>query len=101
MQLLFFCLIPVGIIILIFGIKLLQKVFNGDIIPEIPYSQKSSELIISEPGHYSIRHKGQFFRKAPLDEFRPEITKRTSGEDVTLTSLLLGFNTNSGQIFAT
>ena len=76
MQALFFCMIPLGILILIFSIRLLQKAFSGEIILEIPYSQKSAELMISKSGYYSIWHKGQFFRKAPLDEFRPEITRQ-------------------------
>ena len=97
MQALFFCMIPLGILILIFSIKLLQKAFSGEIILEMPYSQKSAELIISKSGYYSIWHMGQFFRKAPLDEFRPEITRKSTGEKIKLSSLLLRPNTNNGK----
>ena len=96
-QVLFFCLIPLGILILIFSIKLLQKNFSGSIILEIPYSQKSAELIIPRSGHYSTWHKGQFFRKAPLDEFRPEITSKLTGEKIKLSTLWLRPNTNNGK----
>jgi hypothetical protein len=90
-------MIPLGVLILIFSIKLLQKNFSGSIILEIPYSQKSSELIIPRSGHYSIWHKGQFFRKAPLDEFRPEITSKLTGEKIKLSTLWLRPNTNNGK----
>ncbi len=90
-------MIPFGILILIFSIKLLQKSFSGEIILEMPYSQKSADLMIPKSGHYSIWHKGQFFRKAPLDEFRPEITSKSNGEKIKLSSLLLRPNTNDGK----
>jgi hypothetical protein len=90
-------MIPAGILILILSIKILQKNFSGNIILEIPYSRKSTELIITESGYYSIWHKGQFFRKAPLDEFRPEITNKSTGEKIKLSSLLLRSNTNNGK----
>ena len=97
MQALFFCMIPLGILILIFSIRILQKCFSGDIILEIPYSRKSAELTIPKSGYYSIWHKGQFFRKAPLDEFIPEITNKSTGEKIKLSSLLLRPNTNNGK----
>ena len=97
MQVLFFCLIPVGIIILIFSIKFVQKTFSGNIILEIPYSQKYAEFILDKPGTYSIWHKGQFFRKAPLDEFKPEIINKSTGLKIRLTSFLLRPNSNNGK----
>ena len=97
MQILFFCLIPVGIIILIFSIRLVKKTFSGDIILEIPYSQKSGELILTRSGNYSIWHKGQFFRKAPLDEFKPKITDLSTGLTIQLSSRLFRPNANNGR----
>lgn len=98
MQILFFCLIPVGITALFFSIKILRKAFFGDIILEIPFSQKHSEFVIQEDGNYSIWHKGRYFRKAPLDEYKPEITDLSTGEKVRLYSFLLRPNTNNGKI---
>ncbi len=97
MQALFFCLIPVGIVILIFSIKLLKISFSGDIMLEIPYTQKSAEFILTKPGNYSIWHKGQFFRKAPLDEFKPEITDKSTGRKIKLSSSLFRPNSNNGK----
>lgn len=97
MRILFFCLIPVGILILIFSIRLFKKTFFGNIILEIPYSQKSAEFILSDHGTYSIWHRGQFFRKAPLDEFIPEIVNQASGLKIKLSSLLFRPNQNDGK----
>ena len=97
MQILFFSLIPVGIIILIFSIKLVKKTFSGNIILEIPYSQKSSEFIINQAGIYSIWHRGQYFRKAPVGKFRPEIINKSTGTKIRLYSSLFRPNSNDGR----
>jgi hypothetical protein len=96
MQLLFFGLIPVGMIILIFSITMVKKTINGNIILEIPFRQKSAEFILPDPGNYSIWHKGQFFRKAPLEEYKPEIISQSTGQKIGLSSLLLRPNKNNG-----
>jgi hypothetical protein len=96
MQILFFGLIPVGIVCLVFSIRLVHKSFSGSIVLEIPYSQKSAEFVLNKPGYYSIWHKGQFFRKAPLDEYKPEITDKSTGLKTNLASLLFRPNTNNG-----
>jgi hypothetical protein len=97
MQVLFFCLIPVGIIILIFSVRFVRKTIFGNIILEIPYSQKSAEFILTSPGNYSIWHRGQFFRKAPLNEFKPEIINKSTGLKTGLSSSLLRPNANNGK----
>ena len=96
MQLLFFLLIPVGIILLIFSIKMVRNTFSGNIILEIPYLQKSAQFELTKPGTYSIWHKGQFFRKAPLDEFRPMILDELNSREIRLSSILFRPNTNNG-----
>jgi len=97
MQILFFSFIPVGLVLLFFSIKNIQKTFYGNIILEIPFTQKSAEFTLTKPGNYSIWHKGQFFTKAPLDEFKPEITNKATGQKVELSSLLLRPNSNNGE----
>jgi len=96
MQILFFLLIPVGIISLIFSIKMVRNSFSGNIILEMPYLQKSARFEISKSGTYSIWHKGQFFRRAPLDEFRPVVTNESDGTEIRLSSILLRPNSNDG-----
>jgi hypothetical protein len=74
-----------------------KKTFFGNIIIEIPFTQKSAEFILPASGNYSIWHRGQFFRKAPLDEFIPEIVNQATGSEIKLSSLLLRPNQNNGK----
>lgn len=97
MQLVFFSLIPAGIILLIISINSVRKTFSGDIILNLPYLQKSSQFVLTGQANYSIWHQGQFFRKAPLDEFKPEITNRWNGQKIRLIPSLLRPNANNGK----
>ena len=97
MEFIFFSLIPVGIIFLILSINSVRKTFNGDIILNLPYLQKSSQFVLTRQGNYSIWHEGQFFTKAPLDEFKPEITNRLTGQKIRLIPSLLRPNSNNGK----
>lgn len=94
MQILFFSLIPVGIFGLIFSFKLIKKSFSGEIILEIPFTQKSSDFIINQSGIFSIWHRGQYFRKVPVEEFKPEITNKSTGDKIRLQSSLFRPNLN-------
>ena len=96
MQILFFLLIPVGIIILILSIRMVRNTFSGNIILEIPYAQKNAQFTINKSGNYSIWHTGQFFRRAPLDEFRPVITNESDGAEIKLYSSIFRPNANNG-----
>ncbi|MFO7620545.1 MAG: hypothetical protein R6W81_04685 [Bacteroidales bacterium] len=95
MQILLFCLIPVGIILLILSIRLVNKTFSGNILLEIPYARKTAEFSLPRAGTYSIWHKGESFRKAPLDEFKPVIIDKSTSEEMKLSSLLLRLNSNN------
>jgi hypothetical protein len=97
MKTLCFSLIPIGIIILIFSIKLVRNTFSGNIILRLPYLQKSSEFSLTKQGNYSIWQEGQFFRKAPLDEFRPEITSKSTAMTIKLWPSLFRPNSNNGR----
>lgn len=78
-QLLFLGLVPAGIVLAVFSIKLVNKTYSGRVILEIPYALKSAEFVLDRPGNYSIWHRGQFFTEAPLEEFRPGITDLSTG----------------------
>ena len=97
MQILFFSLIPFGIILLIFSIKLIHNTFSGTIVHEVPYSLKSSEFDISAGGYYSVWHKGPFFRKAPVADYKPVVTNASTGENIRLTHSIFRPNSNYGR----
>lgn len=96
-QIFFFCLIPVGAFILISAIKMLKKTFSGEIILEIPYSLKISTFEITKPGVYAIWHKGQIFRKAPLNKFKPLIRNTVTKEEIMLSPSFFRLNSNNGR----
>lgn len=83
-RILFFCLVPVGIAILIKTIQMLKGVFNGEVIAEIPFTQKEILFDISRPGIYAIWQKGQLFKRTPVDRFRPELNEVSVGKRIPL-----------------
>lgn len=72
-RILMFSMVPIGIFLLVKVIRMLKKTFNGKIIEEIPFQQKSSTFELLESGHYAIWQKGQLFRKTPIGDFTLQI----------------------------
>jgi hypothetical protein len=94
----FFALIPLGVVVLILAIRLVKKSFAGNIISEVPFAQKVSFFRINESGIYSIWQKGQFFRKLPVDQFRPVIYNE-KGDRISLSPSIFRPNSNNGITF--
>lgn len=92
-HLLFFLLIPVGVIILFKAIRMVKKSFAGEVVAEFPFSQKEAEFEIIRPGTYAIWQKGQYLRKMPVDKFRPVIQDKSTRDTLSLTAPL--FRPNS------
>lgn len=93
----FFSLVPVGVFLLIKAIRLVKKSFNGELIHEVPYARKISDFEIPYPGVYSVWHKGQVFRKAPLDKFKPLIINSRTKDEIELSPSIFRPNTNNGR----
>jgi hypothetical protein len=89
-----FCLIPVGIFLLIKTIRMLKKTFNGKVMAEIPFTQKETTFNLPEKGVYAIWQKGQLFRKTPVDKFEMHLSRESDGESIALTTSLLRPNMN-------
>jgi len=83
-RILFFTLIPVGIFILIKGIKQLRKCFYGNLLLELPYLNKSGRFEVLKAGTHSIWFKGQLYRRIPSDQFRPIVFSVETGKEVDL-----------------
>jgi len=94
LRILFFCLIPIGIVALITGIKLVRKSFYGNILFEIPYSQKIGQFSVLKAGTFSIWQKGQLFKRAPFDRFRPHIYNELTNEELQTSFSLFGLRSN-------
>ena len=63
---------------------MIKGVFNGEVIAEIPFTQKEITFNITRPGVYAIWQKGQLFRRTPVDKFQLKLNKIPSGEVVSL-----------------
>lgn len=94
-----FCLIPIGILILIKTIKLLKKSLNGDVIMEMPFIKNNDQFVITKAGVYSIWQKGQYFRKLPVDKFKPVIYNEITMERISLIPSIFRPNFNDGFTF--
>lgn len=82
-RILMFSMIPIGIFLLVKVIRMLKKTFNGKIIKEIPFQDKSGTFELPESGHYAIWQKGQLFRKTPIGDFKLQV-KDESGTIIRL-----------------
>jgi len=94
LRIVLFCLIPVGIFLLIKTIRMLKKTFNGKVMAEIPFTQKETTFNLPETGVYAIWQKGQLFRKTPVDKFEMQLSRESDGAGIALTTSLLRPNMN-------
>lgn len=83
-RILFFCLVPIGIFILIKTIRMLKGIFSGELMAEIPFTQNECTFEVTRPGVYAVWQKGQLFRRTPVDKFQLKLTKVSSNENVSL-----------------
>jgi hypothetical protein len=91
-----FCLIPVGAFLLYKSIVLVGKSFGGKVLLELPFIQKSASFEITESGVYAIWQKGQYFRKLPVDRFKPVIYHESTKEKLSLFPSIFRPNSNDG-----
>ena len=96
LRIIIFCLIPVGAFLLYKSIRLVSKTFSGKVLLELPFIQKSATFEITESGVYSIWQKGQYFRKLPVDKFKPVIYNETTKERIALFPSMFRPNSNDG-----
>jgi hypothetical protein len=94
-RILFFCLVPLGIFLLIKGIRLLRKSFTGELLLEISLEQKEGDFLIAKQGEYAIWQKGKIFMKTPLASIRPVIYDNQSKEAVHLYPAMMRIRSNS------
>jgi len=72
-RILAFCMIPVGIYLLVKTIQMIKKTFNGTILLEQPFDQKQASFQVISPGQFAIWQKGKLFRKTPVGDFKIQI----------------------------
>jgi len=94
-RILFFCLVPVGIYLLINGIRLIRKILNSEKLIELPLNESEGKFFVAKAGKYAIWQKGKIFTKTPLKDFHPEIIDLQSGTTVQLSPTLMRITSNS------
>ena len=94
-RILFFCLIPIGIFILVKAIQLFRKTFNGKLIIEIPYLQNGGKFSVTKAGNFAIWQKGQIFKRTPVDKFKLHIVEELTKEEIKLNFSILRPHTNN------
>jgi hypothetical protein len=95
---LFFCLVPIGIYLLIVSIGLVRKGLSGKILVELPFATRRVNFSIPKPGSYSVWQKAPLFHKVPIDAFKPVITHQPTGEKVPLSASLARASSNDGSV---
>jgi len=97
LRIILFCLIPAGAFLLYKSIMLVRKSFSGNVLLELPFIQKNATFEITESGVYSIWQKGQYFRKLPVDRFKPVIYNEATKEKLSLFPSIFRPNSNDGK----
>lgn len=96
LRIMLFCLIPIGAFLLYKSIMMVRKTFGGKVLLELPFTQKSATFEIPQAGVYSIWQKGQYFKKLPVDKFKPVICNELTKEKIALTPSIFRPNSNDG-----
>ena len=94
-KILFFCLIPIGMLILSKGIKLLKKPLNGKVILSLHYSDKVGNFTIEKTGIYSIWQKGDLLKKTPINKFRPHLYDAATNKELILKPSIMSPRSNN------
>jgi hypothetical protein len=95
LKILFFACIPVGIFLLIKGIKMALKAFNTKIFAEIKLSETSKDFEITQSGSFEIQIKAPAFKKSHLDKLKPAIYNRDKNAYISLHRSIVRSHSNS------
>lgn len=93
-RILLVCCIPVGIFILIKGIKLIRGGFNGELLQEMSYQQGITEFTIQHSGYFSIWQRSPLLTRTPVDRFKPIIEDINTQQQIDVNPAYLGARTN-------
>ena len=98
LQILFFVCIPIGIGLLIVGIKMIYKVFNTNILAEIRMSAESVNFEITKSGSYAIWVKAPVFQRNYLDKVKIKIYNQDKQEYKELWYNIFSTQSNNGSV---
>lgn len=90
-----FSLIPIGLLLLIIGIKLLWKASKGKVLLTLPFNDNTGQFSASKSGVHSICQTGPILRKTPAGNFRPQIINVTTNEVVRINTSIMSPRSNN------
>jgi len=97
LQILFFSGIPIGIFLLVVGIKMLRKFFSSqNTVMEIPLSDKTMDFEIIKQGRYAVWVKAPVFQKNHLDKVKLQLYNKDKQEYIKLWHIFVRPQSNNG-----
>lgn len=90
--------IPLGIFLLVKGIKMVRKVLAQDILMEMPMSKKTIDFEIQESGQYAVWVKVPVLKFNHLDKIKIAIYNKDTEKYVTLWKKVIGVKSNDGSV---
>jgi hypothetical protein len=83
-RIIFFLLVPVGIVILVKTIRMLKGIFNGKILAEKLFTDKEIYFEVQKSGVFAVWQKGRLFQRTPADGFALMLFVEPSGEQISM-----------------
>jgi hypothetical protein len=85
---LFFALVPLGILLLVMGVRMALAMFNAPVLAEISMAEKSRDFKIEKPGAYAIWVKAPRFGRTDYNQFKVRIRNQATKEEARLRPVL-------------
>ena len=103
-KILLFCVMPLGLLLLIIAIRMLWRATNGKILLTLPFNDRLGTFTVTQAGVYSIWHKGPILKKTPAGDFKPHIINLATNEVVKIKASIMsprsnGFSTGRMELF--
>ena len=89
MKYLFCLLIPIGITLLIIGIKNTLRFVNAKILYEMPCINREGVFTLAVEGRYSLWLSGRLFTRSPIGKFGLNLINQQTGRYIPLSENLL------------
>jgi hypothetical protein len=95
-RILLFCLVPLGIFLLVKGIQWIGKTLGGIVILDVPLEQTEATFTVPKEGNYAIWQKGRTLQKISYAMPVPNINNEQTGHPVKLNYPLARVTSNNG-----
>lgn len=94
-KVLFFSLIPIGLLLLIMAVKLLWQASKGKVLLTLPFNDRADHFTVTKSGVHSISQKGPILKKTPAGNFWPQITNLATNEVIKISPSIMSPRSNN------